>query len=229
MNESVELARKGRSPTLCAGLDLLAGHYMSLGRPQRSLECADEALALSSEHGFPFFIATAMLKRGRALVSLGRAEEGLEQIQEGVAAFAANGWVRREMHFLEFPIALWQARRPEEGLKVVDLGLADVRVTCTPSVEAALHRIRGELLLIRAPADEDEAERCFRRAIEISRRVSARWLELLATTSLARLLSKQRRRGEARAMLAEIYNWFTEGFDTADLKDAKALLDDLNA
>jgi tetratricopeptide (TPR) repeat protein len=201
---------------------------MSLGQPQRSLEYADEALALSSEHGFPFFIALTMLQRGRALVSLGRAEEGLEQIQEGVAAFAANGWVLRQSQFLELPIALWQARRPGDGLKMTDLGLADVRVTCSPAVEAALHRIRGELLLIRAPADEDEAQRCFRRAIEIGRRVSARWLELLATTSLARLLDRQGHRDEARAMLAEIYNWFTEGFGTADLKDAKALLDELN-
>ena len=229
MTEAIELARKGRSPTLCSGLEVLAGHYMSLGRPQRSLESADEALALSSEHGFPFFVAQAMIDRGRALVSLGRAEEGLEQIEDGVAAFAKNGWVLREIHFLALPTALWQMRRPEDGLKVVDLGLADVRISCNPAVEAALHRIRGQLLLIRAPADEDEAERCFRKAIEISRRVSARWSELLATTSLARLLDRQGKRDEARRMLAEIYNWFTEGFDTADLKDAKALLDKLGS
>ena len=72
-----------------------------------------------------------------------------------------------------------------------------------------------------------EAEKCFRKAIEIARGQSAKWWKLRATTSLAQLLSKQGRRDEARAMLAEIYNWFTEGFDTADLKDAKALLDEL--
>jgi len=76
---------------------------------------------------------------------------------------------------------------------------------------------------------EDEAEACFRRALEVARRQQARWWELRATTSLARLPAKQGRRDEARAMLAEIYNWFTEGFDTADLKDAKALLDELSA
>jgi predicted ATPase len=78
------------------------------------------------------------------------------------------------------------------------------------------------------PSNRAEAQSCYERAIEIARGQSARSLELRATTSLARLLAKQRRRDEARAMLAEIYNWFTEGFDTADLKDAKALLDELS-
>ena len=74
---------------------------------------------------------------------------------------------------------------------------------------------------------EAEAERCFRTAIDIARRQAARFFELRATTSLARLLKRQGKRDEVRAMLSEIYNWFTEGFDTADLKDAKALLDEL--
>jgi predicted ATPase len=97
-------------------------------------------------------------------------------------------------------------------------------------VEAAeLYKIKGELLLMRVnPPDEAEAERCFRTAIDIARRQKARWCELRATTSLARLLKRQGKRDEARAMLAQIYGWFTEGFDTADLKDAKALLDELN-
>ena len=74
-----------------------------------------------------------------------------------------------------------------------------------------------------------DAEACFRKAIEIARVQSAKWWELVATTSLARLLAKQGKRDEARTMLADIYDWFTEGFDTADLKDAKALLDELRA
>ena len=90
-----------------------------------------------------------------------------------------------------------------------------------------LHRVKGELLLAQNPSDVAEAERCFRTAIEIARRQTARSEELRATTSLARLLNEQGRRVEARTMLAEIYGWFTEGFDTADLKDAKALLVEL--
>jgi predicted ATPase len=91
-----------------------------------------------------------------------------------------------------------------------------------------LHLVKGELLLAQNPSDVVEAERCFRTAIVIARRQSARIAELRVTTSLARLLAKQGRRDEARTMLDEIYGWFTEGFDTADLKDAKALLDELN-
>jgi predicted ATPase len=92
---------------------------------------------------------------------------------------------------------------------------------------AELHRVKGEIVLMRNPSDETEAERCFRRAIDIARRQAARLLELRATTSLARLLQRQGQRDEARAMLSDIYNWFTEGFAFADLKDAKALLDEL--
>jgi predicted ATPase len=93
--------------------------------------------------------------------------------------------------------------------------------------QAELHRLRGELLLIQAPADEAEAERCFRSAIDDARSTKAKSLELRAVMSLARLLDKQGKRDDARAMLAEVYNWFTEGFDTPDLKDAKTLLDEL--
>ncbi len=90
-----------------------------------------------------------------------------------------------------------------------------------------MHRLEGELLLRQGYSNLEEAHRCFQRAIEIARRQSAKSWELRATMSLARLLDRQGKRNEARAMLAEIYGWFIEGFDTADLKDAKALLDEL--
>jgi predicted negative regulator of RcsB-dependent stress response len=94
--------------------------------------------------------------------------------------------------------------------------------------EAEIHRLKGELLLKQDDSNATEAQNWFEQAIEIARSQSGKSLELRATLSLARLLVKQAKRDEARAMLAEIYDWFTEGFDTADLKDAKALLDELN-
>jgi predicted ATPase len=94
--------------------------------------------------------------------------------------------------------------------------------------EAELSRVNGELLLMHDAANLPEAEPCFRTAIEVARRQAGKSLELRATMSLAPLLAKQGKRDEARAILSEIYGWFTEGFDTADLKDAKALLDELN-
>jgi predicted ATPase len=95
--------------------------------------------------------------------------------------------------------------------------------------EAEIFRLKGELLLRQHASNDAEAWSCFENAIEIARKQSAKSFELRATMSLTRLLAKQGRRDEARAVLAEIYNWFTEGFDTADLKDAKALLDELSA
>jgi predicted ATPase len=93
--------------------------------------------------------------------------------------------------------------------------------------DAEIYRLKGELLLKQDGSYAAEAQSCFQRAIEIARNQSAKSLELRATMSLARLLAKQGRRDEVRTMLADIYNWFTEGFDTADLKDAKVLLDEL--
>ena len=97
------------------------------------------------------------------------------------------------------------------------------------TIEPELYNAKGDLLLMRDPPDEAETERCFRTAIDLARHQKARFFELRATTSLARLLKRQGKRDEARTMLADIYNWFTEGFDTADLKDAKALLDRLDS
>jgi predicted ATPase len=107
--------------------------------------------------------------------------------------------------------------------------LASVAKTGEQIASPYLNHVKGELLLAQNPSDAAKAERCFRTAIEIARRQSAKSEELLATTSLARLLAKQGKPDEARAMLAAIYGWFTEGFDTADLKEAKALLDELAA
>jgi adenylate cyclase len=117
----------------------------------------------------------------------------------------------------------------QEGLAAVAEALASALRDGDRQSEAELHRLKGELLLMQDPSDEAEAERCFRTAIDIARRQKARFFELRATTSLARLLKRQGIRDKARAMLAEIYNWFTEGFEFADLMDAKALLQELGA
>ena len=97
----------------------------------------------------------------------------------------------------------------------------------THMLSATVRPVANDCLLLKDPSAQTEAERCFRIAIDIARTQGAKWFELRATASLARLLASQGHREEARAMLAEIYNWFTEGFDTADLKDAKALLEGL--
>jgi predicted ATPase len=118
--------------------------------------------------------------------------------------------------------------RIEEALGMLNQALADIERSGEKVDKAEMLRIKGETLLMRDGGAIAEAERCFRAALEVARAQEARWWDLRTTVSLARLLAKQSRRDEARAMLSEIYGWFTEGFDTADLKDAKTLLDELN-
>jgi predicted ATPase len=116
-----------------------------------------------------------------------------------------------------------------EGLAAASAALAHADSTGERYCASELNRLKGELLLTQGPSRHTEAESSFRTAIEVARAQQARWWELRATVSLTRLLAQQGKRDKAHAMLAEIYNWFTEGFDTADLKDAKALLDELGA
>src|SRR6516164_243078 len=120
--------------------------------------------------------------------------------------------------------ACGETGRFDEGLSALREALATADQHENRHYEAEMHRLKGELLLKQDDSTAAEAQHCFERAVEIARRQSAKSLELRATMSLSRLLALQGRRDEARSMLAEIYNWFTEGFDTADLKDAKALL-----
>src|SRR5262249_31679439 len=114
----------------------------------------------------------------------------------------------------------------DDALALVAEALAAVERSGERDSEAEIYRVKGELLL--ESKRSSEAETCFRHAIDIARRQSAKSLELRAVTSLSRLLREQGKKDEARRMLAEIYGWFTEGFDTADLKDAKALLEELS-
>jgi predicted ATPase len=122
----------------------------------------------------------------------------------------------------------------EEGLRVVDEALAFVERTGERFYEAELHRLKGELFLQQTvgagfkPARTEEAEECFHKAIDVARRQSAKSLELRAVMSLSRLWQQQGKKAEAREMLAEMYGWFTEGFDTKDLQEAKVLLEELH-
>jgi len=166
---------------------------------------------------------------GAALIAQGRYEEGIAGMRRGFSAFRATGATPQAWYFGLLASGLERFGRPQEALDVVEEGLVSVAKTGEQLSNPGLHQVKGELLLAQNPSDGAKAEQCFRTAIEIARRQSARIAELRVTTSLARLLAKQGRRDEARAMLAEIYDWFTEGFDIAALKNAKAMLDKLNA
>jgi predicted ATPase len=159
----------------------------------------------------------------------GRNEEGVAQLLEGLAGRRATGSALNRPHWLSLLAeARGEAGRLDEGLSALMEALAWADEHEDRHYEAEIHRLKGELLLKQNNSNASEAQSCFQRAIEIAHKQNAKSWELRATTSLARLLSQQGYRERARTLLAEIYGWFTEGFDTADLKDAKALLDELS-
>ena len=190
--------------------------------------CAETDIALSTEQANAFFLGCGMVERGWAIAQEGQADEGLALIVRGMDMCRSSGAV------LEFPHcwatladAYRGTGRIDEALQAVAEGLKQARETSARFNEAELYRLKGELLLAGAGPGAEDAERCFRQAIEIARRQSAKSLELRAATSLSRVLQRQGKREDARRLLAEVYAWFTEGFDTFDLKDARALLDAL--
>jgi predicted ATPase len=189
---------------------------------------AEETIAIATEHNIALVQAAGTILLGWTQVHEGHGAEGARQIRQGVDAYRATGANVQLPHFLA---ALSDAARahgqPAEGLDVLADAMAIVENTGERYLEAELHRLTGEMLLDRSPSDHGPAESAFQKGLAVARTQQARSLELRAATSLARLWDSQGKATEARDLLAPIYGWFTEGFDTADLKDAKALLDEL--
>jgi predicted ATPase len=189
---------------------------------------ARETVTLATEHDFPYWRATGRLWWGWALVQRRNIETGVTQIQQSLAQFRARGDVQTIPHALTVLAQVYgQVGKPQEGLEALAEALVVLERTNERRREAEVHRLRGELLLSLPAPHRGDAEACFQRALAVAREQSARMWELRAATSLARLWRDQDRQSEAHDLLSPVYDWFTEGFDTADLKDAKALLDEL--
>jgi predicted ATPase len=185
------------------------------------------ALTLSTEQGFAQWVAHGTILRGWALAEQGQGEEGVTQVNQSLAGWRATGAALAQPHYLALLAEVYRkVEKPEEGLSALAEALAAVPKNGERWYEAELYRLKGELVLARSGENQAEAEACFLQAIDIAHRQLAKSLELRAVMSLSRLWQKQGKK-EARQLLAEIYGWFTEGFDTADLKEAKALLDEL--
>jgi predicted ATPase len=191
-------------------------------------ERAEAALALSREQGFAMYVAIGTVLRGWALAKQAQQEEGIAQISQGLAACRTVGLELLRPYFLAMLAEVYgDAGQIDAGLAVLAEALAVMENTGERCWEAEQYRLRGELLL-QAGADAWQAETCFRQALDIARRQQAKSLELRAAMSLARLWQRQGKRSDALELLAPIYGWFTEGFDTADLQEAKALLEELS-
>ncbi len=222
-------------------------------RKERQLaqERLEELVAFSSEHSFPLFVALGTFQRGAMLVAQGQVEEGLTQMRQSMDTYFAGGAeLARPLFLIGLAAAHGSVGQIDEGLVRLTEALAIVNKTGLRIYEVGLYLLKGRLTLQReargwrletsppssqasslkpqvSNGAEQEAEGYFLKAIEIARRQQAKSLELQAVMSLCRLWQKQGKKEEARQMLAEIYDWFTEGFDTGDLQEAKALLEEL--
>jgi predicted ATPase len=191
-------------------------------------DAAERVIGICTEHGFAYWLAHGTVNLGTAMAEQGRGEKALALINHGFAAARATGAEVNRVDFLRGLAQAYSAlSRFDDALDTLSKTLAIGLEHEDLYLAAEIYRLKGELLLQRDDSSCAEAQACFQSGIKIARDQSAKSLELRATTSLARLLNNTGRRDEARTMLANIYNWFTEGFDTADLIDAKALLDEL--
>jgi predicted ATPase len=197
---------------------------------------AEQLIALATEQGFDFLVAMGMILRGWSLAAQGELKEGIIQMRQGIAAWQATGAdAPRSWYLAPLGEIYGKAGQTMEGLGVVNEALAAITTTGEHAWEAELHRLKGELLVQESSNHKAkvkrktllEAERWLCRALDIASSQQAKSLELRAAVSLSRLWQQQGKRAEARQLLTEVYGWFTEGFDTADLQEAKALLGEL--
>ena len=214
--------------TLARSLFYAAVLYRFRREGATAQEHAEAALAIMTEQGFVHNLGFATINRGWALAAQGQREEGLAQMQQGLAATQATGSRIALSEFLALLAEVYgQSGQAEAGLRLLAEALAHVEHTGERFYEAEVYRIKGELLLQQAVPDAPQAEACFQQALVVARRQQAKSWELRAAMSLSRLWQQQGKRTAARELLAPIYRWFTEGFDTADLQEAKALLEAL--
>jgi predicted ATPase len=189
---------------------------------------ASTLIRLATDHGLSAWAAHASVLHGWAVGQGGRVKTGIAELRQGVATIEAMGVQQHTPGFLGLLARLYLGTKNfDEALNALDKALARVDRLEERWFEADLHRLKGNVLLKVRPDQSAEAGACFHKALAVARDQGARLWELRAATSLARLWRDQGKRPEAHDLLEPVYDWFTEGFDTADLKDAKALLDEL--
>ncbi|MBO0722282.1 MAG: hypothetical protein J2P41_15760, partial [Blastocatellia bacterium] len=250
LDEALALARAANDPKGLAFVMVKAVLlYQYCHEPQKSEEWAEKCLEHCDQHGIVQERLWSKSLAGWSVAAQGRVEQGLAWMRESIEAYSH---LRTELSLSHYQTLLADVLgftgKAAEGLTVIAEALDTVRRTCDLHNEAETQRIKGELLLRQALITDngnitdtgdrpalaaegpvcEEAESCFRQAIELARKQGAKSLELRAATSLSLLWLQQGRRAEARELISPVYQWFTEGFDTADLKEAKALLSGLS-
>ena len=225
MKEAVSVARQ--HPFTQA----LVGHFAceaawASGSPEMAERQAEETAALSREHGFTLILGFATFFHGGILTAREQPQEGFALVTEGLSLIRSTGAsIQTPPALLLLGEAQAKLGQPVEALNSLAEAAQVIEATDERKIEAGVHRLRGDLL--NAIGDQAAGEENYGRALAVARKQSAKTFELRAATSLARLWRDQGKRTEARDLLAPIYGWFTEGFDTPVLKEAKALLEEL--
>jgi predicted ATPase len=202
-------------------------HYHRRDAPAVQAQ-AEALLTLATAQGFPLWVGFGICWRNWALAVQGQGEAGLAQMHQGLAAILATGQtLSRSLCLVLLAEATGHTGQIEEGVRLLAEALTAFEASGRSNLLAEAYRLKGEFLLRQALPDAAQAEVCFQQALTIARRQQAKSWELRAATSLSRLWQQQGKRAEAYDLLAPIYGWFTEGFDTADLQEVKALLEDL--
>jgi predicted ATPase len=229
IHEALTLGQELAHPhSLAIALHFAAQLHQLRREGQAARERAELEIARAGEQGSAQWLARGTILRGWALAWQGQGAEGLAQMCQGLSACRATGTEMNRTYFLALLAEGYRGTAEvQEGLSVLAEALAAAHNRGERYCEAELHRLKGELLLVQSTDQHAEAEACFHQALAIARRQQARSLELRAAMSLGRLWQQQGKRMEAHALLAPIYGWFTEGFDTADLQEARALLEAL--
>jgi TOMM system kinase/cyclase fusion protein len=227
--EAVMLAQQIAHPfSLSFALSCTAVFHQLRRERHTAQEYAEAAISLTTDQGFPHWRAFGSILCGWTLAYQGQAKEGIEQIYQGLRAFrATEAELWRPYLLALLAEAHGTIGEPEEGLTLLTEALTLVDTTGERVWEPELYRLKGAFLLQQSSDNQAEAESCFQQAISTARSQQAKSLELRAATSLARLWHQQGKHQAAYDLLAPVYGWFTGGFDTADLQEAKALLDAL--
>lgn len=224
--QAITLAQDLAHPfSLAFALGFAAALAIRLSKPRVTQAQAERLMALATAHHFPYWLALGRLQHGWALVAQGDVQQGLTQIQQGWAAVEEN-WL--EYHYVLIADAYWHTGLADAGLAVLHdvLVLMDTRGTCC--WQSAAYRLQGDLLLQQDRSQVSQALTCWQQALTVARRQQAKGLELQAALRLAQFWEQQREHEAARNVLDPVYHWFREGFDTADLQTARALLDRLS-
>ena len=226
---AVKNAREtGQATTLMYALFSAVVNHIRCGNYAAAHTQVDELIALADERGAPYWKALGTAARGWLFTETGKASDAVRAITSGITSLRSTGAVLYEpRHLWYLAMAYAELGQPDDARRCIDDAIDKVERSKEKWCEAEVHRIAGEIALKSPAPDAEKAEAYFERALAVARQQQAKSWELRAAMSMARLWRDQGKRQQARELLAPVYGWFTEGFDTRDLKEAKALLEEL--